>query len=111
MRYPIGTEFNPETGFGTDYFFDPAEGKVIVQRWQEVDALLDDNQKQYNASSDYRPFSGSEMHKMASVPMATYEKWRQEGFDILSDDCDDKELRRRLNNSDYKKFRTKPGKL
>ena len=111
MRTPISSEYDPVTGFGTDYVFDNTTGKVHVTRWQEVSATFDANKAEYNSSSDWNKFAGDEMHKMASIPLAVYEQWRQEGFDMLSSETDDKELRRRLNDRDFSKFRTKPGRM
>lgn len=109
MRTFIGHEFDPVTGIETRYYHDAAEGKIHVQRLQDIETNLNANKAEYNSHGDHARFSKDHMHKMASIPMAVYEQWLKEGFDVLGND--DKELRRRLNSPEYRHFRTKPGKL
>lgn len=109
MRKLIGRDYDPTLGFETRWYHDTASGKIIVQRLQDVEGTFDHNKAQYNAVGDHARFAKGDMHKMASIPMAVYEKWLKEGFDVLG--SDDKELRRRLNDPSNRFLRTKPGKL
>lgn len=64
-----------------------------------VKALLDQNQREANA------FNSSGSHgpivKVASIPTGLYQEWKRQGI------TDDPEaMRRRLNDADYRKFRT-----
>lgn len=109
MKKLIGREYDPVLGFETRYFYNEADGKIHVQRLQDVETNFDTNKAEYNSHGDHARFAQGHNHKMASIPMAVYEKWLKEGFDVLGDD--DQELRRRLNDPANRHLRTKPGKL
>lgn len=109
MRTLVSVDRDPVTGMETRWFYDSADRKIHVQRLQDVEENLNANQAEFNSYGDHRNFKGH-LHKMASIPNAIYEKWlREDGFDALTGD--DKELRRRLNSSEFRKLRTMPGKL
>lgn len=109
MKTLIGREMDEVTGIETRYYYNSADNKIHVQRLQDVENNLNANKAEYNSVGDHGRFNKGHLHKMASIPMSLYEKWKKEGFDALTGD--DKELRRRLNSSDYRHLRTKPGRL
>lgn len=109
MKTLIGIEHDPVTGIETRYFHNAADGKIHIQRLQDVENNLNANQAEYNSHGDHGRFAKGHMHKMASIPMALYEQWLKEGFDVLT--ASDAELRRRLNSSEFRKLRTKPGRM
>lgn len=109
MKKLLAVETDPITGIETRWYHNSADGKIHVQRLQDVEPNMDVNKAEYNSHSDYRSFGKGHMHKMASIPMAIYEKWLKEGFDVLKGD--DAELRRRLNSPEYRHLRTKPGRM
>jgi hypothetical protein len=79
-----------ETGF-TNYGFD-----------QDVDAILDANKQIYNADHG----KWGEWAWVGSIPLSLYWQWSQEG--ILGDQA---ELKKRLNDLDFRNLRTRPGTL
>lgn len=110
MRKLISSEVNA-FGIETRWYWDEADRKVHVQRLQDVESNLSAYAAERNAYSDYRPFAKAQGlgTKVAEIPLGLYEQWRKEGFDAITGD--DKELRRRLNDREFSKFRTAPGKL
>ncbi len=113
MRTFLGEEYDEFTGFTTRYWHqDNGDGKtqLVIQRLQDVEANLNANQREYNSYGDYNRYGDKAQHKVASIPNAVAEKWlREEGFNIFT--ATDAEIRRKLNDSDYKKLRTMPGRL
>ncbi|SCX36036.1 hypothetical protein [Agrobacterium rosae] len=67
--------------------------------WKHVSALLEDNQSAANAFS--RSSRLGDNVQVASVPMGVYQRWVSEG--IVDDPV---ALARRLNDAEYRKFRT-----
>jgi len=67
-----------------------------------IKALMDQNQREANAFS--ATGSHGDIVKVASIPTGLYYEWQRQGI------TQDKEaMRRRLNDSDYAKFRTTSG--
>lgn len=85
------------------------DGTVIVRKTQDVTPILDHNKALANHDDGYS--RSREMRRVASIPLVVIEQWRAEGFDLLSGNFDRKELRRRLNDSDNRFFRTAPGRV
>lgn len=109
MRTLLGVD-RDDDGFETRYYHDPVENKIVVQRLQDVETNLNANQNEYNSYGDYRRYGNGAQHKVASIPKAVAEKWlREEGFNIFT--ATDAEVRRKLNDPQYRKLRTMPGKL
>lgn len=111
MRKLIGKDVS-WNGIETNYFWDSASKKLIVQRVQDITNNLDVNQAEYNHHGDHKASRYSHKgssHKVASIPMGLVEQWIKEGFNIFT--ATDAELRRKLNDPDYKKLRTMPGRL
>jgi hypothetical protein len=115
MKRLMGIERDDWSGMETHYYVDDVTHAVTIQRLQDVEDTLNANVAEYNSHGDHKAsnFKGP-MHKMASVPFAVAEKWmREDGLNIFtaSDEETDRVLRRRLNDSSYRKLRTKPGRL
>lgn len=111
MRKLIGSD-KSWNGIVTNYFWDTSSRKLVVQRVQQVDEELAQNRAEYNSHSDHaatRYSSKRPMHKVASIPPGLVEQWMKEGFNIFT--ASDAELRRRLNDPQYRKLRTMPGRL
>lgn len=111
MRKLIATD-KSWNGIETRYLWDSAERKLVVQRVADVTHNMDVNKAEYNSHGDHkasRYSSHRPMHKVASIPMGLVEQWLKEGFDVFT--ASDAELRRKLNDPDYKHLRTMPGRL
>jgi hypothetical protein len=84
------TDTDEETGI-TRYGYD-----------QDVTSILDWNKREYNEA----PTRWGEWSWVGSIPLALYWQWQQEG--ILDDQ---EELKKRLNDIDFRSLRTRPGTL
>ena len=110
MRKLISSEMS-WNGIQTNYFWDSSSRKLIVQRVQLADDILDDNKAEYNSHGDHKAsrYGKRPMHKVATIPQGLIEQWMKEGFNVYT--ASDAELRRKLNDPDYKYLRTMPGRL
>ena len=98
-------------GFENEWYWDDQAKKVHLKRYQYVDENLEANLQEYNAHSDYKPYSNVKggLFKYASIPNGLVEQWMKEGFNVYN--CDNKDLKKRLNSPDFKKLRTMPGRI
>lgn len=110
MKTFIGDEIS-WNGIKTSYYYNSADKKIHVIRTQDVQGQVDANQAEYNSHSDLKSsrYGKGPMHKVASIPPGVVEQWMKEGFNIFT--ASDEELRRKLNDPEYKKLRTMPGRL
>ena len=103
-------DYDPVTGIMSLIHFD-GEGKMITKRYQNVDAIVDMN-KVYK--DDHRPHMKAKMQRQTSIP--TLEFWKimeQCGYKAgkAGGDYDKKRFDQIINDPDYAKFRTVPGKI
>lgn len=109
-------EFNPETGEVEIYRED---GELcIVEQKQDVEPILEANKRQFNESPTAndaridRKWRDQEWRHVARIPMMWLLKVRnEEGLDFLNPEHMKEITKRYLNDSEYKAFRTAPGKL
>lgn len=94
---------------GTQTFFkDNQDGTYTVWSTQENDPLLDQNVAMQNHNDGWS--ASRDLRREGSVPMALIEKWkREENVNVLHPSGHDF-LKRKLNDGDYWKLRTSPGK-
>ena len=112
MKHFISESYNEATGITILKTFDDADNKVHIQAFQDVDPMFEQNKNEFNHYS-----SKSKTHlvqdglgtKVASIPMGLVEKLYQEGFNVYR--CSQKDLKKLLNNPDYSKIRTAPGRV
>ena len=99
-----------ENGIETNDYIDP-NGGMHVHRVQDIAPVLNANKAEYNSHGDLKSsrYGKGPMHKIASIPMIVVEKWLKEGFDIYT--ATPQQIRRKLNDPEYKYLRTMPGKL
>ena len=81
---------------------------------QNVNPLLKRNKELYNQNDGYS--ASREMKRVASIPRIMLEIWTKEyngtnNWFGLPTDVRKKILREKLNSSDYRYFRTAPGRL
>lgn len=98
-----------ENGIETSEYID--EKGVHVHRVQDVEDVLNENKAAYNSHGDWKSsrYGKGPMHKIASIPIIVVEQWLKEGFDIYT--ATPQQIRRKLNDPEYKYLRTIPGKL
>lgn len=93
----------------TKYVEDPMTGDLTVARLCDVEVNLEQNKALYNLNDGYTP--SRELRRVASIPNAIIEKWRNEhGVDVFNPDHK-LAVRRLLNSSEYLYLRTAPGRL
>ena len=98
---------------GTKYFFEP-DGKLTVQNSQDVEPILKKNKRMYNDGDGYS--ASKDLKRVASIPTLVLSLWAKEyngsnnWFGI-----DSKErrviLKKKLNSSEFRYFRTASGNL
>ena len=98
--------------------FEPHEDKGVVhQRFVNHKPILDHNKKLYTQNDGYSPDKG--LKRVASIPTIVLEIWTKEhhkdqnngNWFALPKETQHKILRQKLNSSDYRYFRTAPGRF
>jgi ribosomal protein L19E len=96
---------NKDQGIKRYWHENPETGDVTIETQQDVTAVIEANKAIYNAVDEKASWKG-EWHLVASIPESLYYKMKAEGK------IDDQEyMKRWLNDSDNKFFRTRPGKV
>lgn len=87
--------------------------KLVCERVQDVEPILEYNKACYNDVSDWRPFAGRNSRMVANIPNVLVEKWIKEGFNLFNENQPDyqKKLRQRLNSNEYRFLRVTPGNI
>ena len=103
---------SPDTGISEWFVYDDADDTITLELTQPT--VADDlNAREFNTSSDYGPSRWKgEWHKVASIPLVEYVRLQREG--VIAPDGeirDDRKMLSVLNDRDYLKFRTKPGRV
>ena len=98
--------------------FEPHEDKGVVhKRFVNHKPILDHNKKLYIQNDGYSPDKG--LKRVASIPTIVLEIWTKEhhqdqnngNWFALPKETQHKILRKKLNSSDYRYFRTAPGRF
>lgn len=85
-------------------------GNLIIERVQDVEAILEANKAAQNANTfAARKFSRTGFHKVASIPLVVIEAWMKEGINPF--DKNDPGLKRKLNDRDFSLLKTTTAKL
>lgn len=92
---------DPITKTVTKFHVD-ADGKFHVWDEQDVGDVVERAVEEYKEASGFK----NDIVKVASIPLAVWQTLQKAGITR-----DDKLLRRWLNNSDNRKFRTRPGRV
>jgi len=87
------------------YWHDHEDGSVTIQTVQQVDDIADTNKQQFNQFDERANWNG-DMHKVASIPMSVFYDLKRKG--ILDDPA---AMKKWLNDSDNRVFRTRPGQV
>jgi hypothetical protein len=106
-------DFNKQSGVIET--FQTHEGKNIIRKHQNTDAIFDANAREINSniSSGWQ----GDMHKVASIPLIVVDMWREElkakGLVNCNPLHNDNKLFfiAKINSSEWSKLRTKPGRI
>ena len=104
-------------GLITETFHDNENKGVIQERTINHQPILDHNKKLYTQNDGYSP--DKSLKRVATIPTIILEIWAKEyngdqnngNWFALPKDVQTKILKEKLNSSDYKYFRTAPGKF
>lgn len=99
--------YNPISGVST-WLKPDGDEDLLVQERQDIRALLDENQALRSiAAPDWK---GDGLHSVARIPLAMlHDDQSLLGGAVMAND--DKVVARLLNDSDYRKLRTKDGRI
>ena len=96
---------NKDQGIKRIWHENAETGDVTIETQQDITAVIEANKAIYNAVDEKANWTG-EWHLVASIPESLYYKMKAEGK------IDDQEyMKKWLNDSDNKFFRTRPGKV
>ena len=101
----------------TETYLDNGNDGVVQKRSLDVSSILENNKRLYTQNDGYSPDKG--LKRIASIPTIILEIWAKEyhkdqnkgNWFALPKDVQHKILREKLNSSDYRYFRTAPGKF
>lgn len=110
MGFSRELSYDPITRTRKIFHADETGTNYTVEKRQDVTDILERN-KALMAQTDERARWG-EMTQVASVPLAVYEQWIQDGvIDRDGNVHDDKAVLRVLQDPEWAKLRTRPGRL
>jgi len=112
----MGKISSEKDGLITENFYESEKG-VVQERTINHKSILDHNKKLYNQNDGYSPDKG--LKRIASIPSIVLEIWAKEyngdqnngNWFALPKEVQTKILKEKLNSSDYRYFRTAPGKF
>lgn len=89
-----------------EYYIDDATGDVLNVETDNVEALIDRNNKM-RTLGDKGWSRGKLFRRKSSIPLSLAEKWRREdGLDVLNPGHS-RDVERRISDPDYSKLRTR----
>lgn len=94
------------------FHWDESESKLVVERRQPVDWLLDRNKREFNDAPDLLIAQPkSDFRKVAHIPNILLEKWQIEEGIRWWDRADWPRIQKKLNDPEHRFLRTAPGKI
>lgn len=98
-------------GVATYADYEEKEDKLIIERVQDVEPIIEANKRAFNDAPETGRYSG-DMHHVAQIPMVVIEDYcKKKGLDFHTFMADKKEWKRFLNDPDHRAFRTRPGRV
>lgn len=98
-----------DNGVETIVHHDDDGDRLIIERAQDVQPILDHNKRLFTHNDGYSP--SRELRRVASIPLVVVEKWlREDGIDVFNKDHAEA-VRRKLNDPAYAHLRTAPGRV
>jgi phosphoenolpyruvate synthase/pyruvate phosphate dikinase len=98
---------------GTSYYFE-SDGKMTVKTTQDVNPILKKNKQLYTLNDGYS--HSKDLKRVASIPSLVLTLWAKEyngtnNWFAIPKEERQKILRLKLNSSDFRYFRTAPGRM
>lgn len=98
-------DVNPDTGITRTWHYNDLTDEATIQTTQDLTAVIEANKRDLAAIDEKANWKG-EWHHVASIPETLYYQMKAEGK------IDDQAyMKKWLNDSDNKFFRTRPGKV
>lgn len=85
---------------------DDGGNQIVFETRQDVQPILDNNKRLANLGDNYTP--SRDLQHVASIPLVVVEQWLMEGINIF-DKNDMAKVRQKLNDPDFRDFRTGGG--
>ena len=95
---------------GYETRFHHEDDKLIVEYRQDAEPIVENARMELHSFSDWRPYAGKEMVKVASIPVVQATELHKR-YNLLGDKPDWVGIRAWLNSPDNKYFRTAPGRV
>ena len=108
----IGKDYDYYTGITEEFYYEDnaltGRGKIHIKRYQDVETNLDNNVKLFNDAP--KQYGNNGMHDVAEIPFVFIEQWKHEGrIDWFASTHN--ERKKILNDPDFRKLRTRPGRI
>jgi len=81
------------------------DGKLVVDRRQDIDALIDQNKAEADAAPSM--FGHAAVRKVGSIPLVVAEQWSRECGEAIGTKAFAEYCKRKLMDGDFAKFRIK----
>lgn len=98
---------DPITGIETIFHDRPDTDGFTLETRQDISSIIEANKKAQNEGDGYTP--SRDMKHVATVPFIVLQIWAQEAGVEMSDPAFSEIIKRKLNDSDLKYFRTGMG--
>lgn len=99
-----------QKGFGADTRFLTQEGSLVIERFADVEPIIDHVQKLRQEGSGKS--SSGEMYHVGDLPLIIAEKYCNEvGITFEEFMCNPEHITRIMNNPDYSRFRVWEGRV
>jgi hypothetical protein len=103
-------------GIKSNTYYDNDKEGVLVKTSTDIAPVIKTNKELYTRNDGYSP--SKDLKRIATIPTVILEIWTKEynnnqdgNWFSLPKDVQHKILREKLNSSDYRYFRTAPGKI
>lgn len=96
-------DYEPETGVSSWFRYNADDDTFTMRETQDAEVLMEINKRQFNGHDESARF-GDGLEKMGSIPITTF---YEHGLNKM----DPEQIKKFLNDRDFSKFRTRPGRL
>ena len=90
------------SGIVTSFHYDADKDEAIIQKEQDVTAIIEANKAEFNAA----PERWGEWTKVGTIPLSVYYELERQGITK-----DQEAMKKWLNDPDNRYFRTRPGTI
>lgn len=95
-----------EYGMAEYEHWDGVEDKLVIETVQDVEPILEENLERFNSTEKRHP----DFRHTATIPNILVHKWMLEGINIWTREGWER-AKKLLNDPDYRKLRTAPGRI